>query len=72
MKCKFCGCSNRRPCRIPVDVEGNLALGSRSLDYLPCSWLIPDVCTSPACVEKAYIEATAIVDTLIEIQELAS
>jgi hypothetical protein len=24
---------------------------------VPCSWLLEDVCSNPACVEKAYAEA---------------
>jgi hypothetical protein len=29
-----------------------------TIEYEPCAWLIPNVCTAPACVEKAYFEAT--------------
>ena len=41
--CKFCGCTENAPCLIP-------GIG-------PCAWLLPDVCTNPECVEKAYQEA---------------
>lgn len=32
---------------------------------LSCDWLIPNVCTAPPCVEKAYAEACALVDELM-------
>lgn len=48
MRCKFCGCTDRWPCLIPTSNRKNAR-------RLPCSWLLPNVCTSPACVEKAYI-----------------
>lgn len=60
MKCKFCGCSDERPCRIPVDIDGqitNAAPGSYKVAYAACGWLIENICTSPPCVEKAYAEA---------------
>jgi hypothetical protein len=63
VKCKFCGCTDTRPCFIPAEfitdpdfvVAGNV---------VPCSWLIPNVCTAPACVDKAYIEACADLDRM--------
>ena len=59
--CKFCGCTESTPCLIPSSyitdpdfrVAGNV---------VPCSWLLDDVCTAPACVEKAYAEAPSIAD----------
>jgi hypothetical protein len=33
---------------VPADAETRL---------IPCAWLLHDVCTNPACVEKAYGEA---------------
>lgn len=71
MRCKFCGCTDERPCLIAAivkadgDVEitfGIVALvrpGER-IEMLPCGWLIPEVCSAPACVKKAY-EAIGIV-----------
>jgi len=65
MKCKFCGCTDERACHIPHDAEGNVLFDSISImhspHFSPCSWLIPNVCTAPACVEKAYL-ALRIVD----------
>jgi hypothetical protein len=71
VKCNFCGCTDRRPCLIPgiVDADGDdrdavISFGAiaivgpdQRIEMIPCSWLIPDVCTAPACVEKAYLEA---------------
>jgi hypothetical protein len=59
MKCKFCGCTENRPCLIPVDADGNLEFDRILAELggmtIPCAWLIPEVCTAPACVEKAYL-----------------
>ena len=43
MRCKFCGCTDEWPCL--------------SSDGQVCEWLIPNVCTNPACVDKAYEES---------------
>lgn len=61
MKCKFCCCTDDRPCAIPVVTNGadevvvafppTIAIG-----VTVCCWLIPGVCSAPACVEKAYLE----------------
>jgi hypothetical protein len=48
--CKFCGCSDMSPCF----VEG-----------MPCAWLLEDVCTNPACVLKAYLEARPHAESLM-------
>lgn len=61
MKCKFCGCTDDRPCSIPLELDGRIAIGAggifnSQLEYIACSWLIPELCSAPACVEKAYIE----------------
>jgi hypothetical protein len=51
--CKFCGCTDMRPCFVR-DVPGD----QRGPGFLsPCAWLIEDVCTNPDCVLKAYLEA---------------
>lgn len=62
MKCKFCGCTEERPCLIPIDVDGRLEVdpilaerARRRGLVVACAWLIPEVCTAPACVEKAYL-----------------
>lgn len=57
MKCKFCGCTDDRPCHLPIDIEGNflaIANPKTTVEFVPCAWLIPEVCSAPACVEHAY------------------
>ena len=72
MKCKFCGCTRNRSCRIPMTFVGDnpqpsiASPGQVSLFDLSCDWLIPNVCTHPVCVEKAYLEACALVDEVLE------
>jgi hypothetical protein len=68
-KCKFCHCSERRPCRLVAvkdapDLEPHILAGGIALVpadvhsfLVPCAWLTEDICTNPACVEKGYIEA---------------
>jgi hypothetical protein len=62
-KCKFCGCTEHRPCCLVEDPLGPCPLGTAVVPadaatrIIPCAWLIPDVCTNPACVDKAYLEA---------------
>ena len=59
MTCKYCGCSDERACSIPMqyDVENEyilappLTLGDFTV---PCHWVVPGVCSDPACVDKAY------------------
>lgn len=55
--CKFCKCSEFRPCLIPT--------GNPLQPVLPCGWLLEDVCSNPECVKKAYAEACQLVDRLI-------
>jgi hypothetical protein len=31
----------------------------------PCHWIAPDICSAPACVEKAYRERCAWMDAVI-------
>jgi hypothetical protein len=68
MKCKFCGCTDEKPCAIPIAdgvdgatlaTEGTIAIG-----VMPCGWLIEEVCTAPKCVEEAYAEAELLADQL--------
>jgi hypothetical protein len=56
MKCKFCGCTERRTCFIPASFISDPDLRA-SGNVVPCSWLIENVCTGPECVAKAYAEA---------------
>lgn len=78
MKCRFCGCTEKRACQIPMtfiaedSAKPAIAMpGQVSLFTLSCDWLIPNVCTHPLCVEKAYAEACALVDELIAMEEAA-
>jgi len=67
MKCKFCGCSDRRPCAIAMrmmDDQPMLALaGQVSTFTSACGWIAPEICSAPACVAKAYSEACALVES---------
>jgi hypothetical protein len=73
MTCKFCGCTDSKPCAIPIcegpGLEPMLATDSNvAIGVMPCGWLIDDpagpVCTAPACVEKAYEEAALLASQL--------
>jgi len=68
MKCKFCGCTNDRPCRIPLyvalDGEPAVAFTVQTHAFAACGWLIPECCTAPACVEKAYLAIAWITEEL--------
>lgn len=59
MKCKFCGCTDDRPCRIPVTTNGEEVVVAFppgiALGFLACSWLLPNVCSAPSCVDQAYM-----------------
>ena len=62
MKCKFCGCTEDKACLIPIAVESDGAIGlvydsAIARSVISCDWLLDDVCSAPACVEKAYTEA---------------
>ena len=63
MKCKFCGCTDERPCQIQIDIDGQLTNSATGI-FTACGWLIPNVCSAPACVEKAYAEAELLADQL--------
>jgi hypothetical protein len=67
-QCKFCGCTEAQGCTLirvfpgpglnPYLLPHGLALvPDGDVRMVPCEWLLPDVCTNPACVEKAYAEA---------------
>ena len=66
MKCKFCGCTDHRPCFIPPSFVEDAVAG------VPCSWLLSDVCTAPACVEKAYVEAWPLAEIIEARLELVA
>jgi hypothetical protein len=85
MTCKFCGCTDRRPCMIPMfyvpaprvpellelmpDEYPIIARPGQVAEFTtPCHWSTPDICSAPTCIEKAYAEACALVDALLEIE----
>lgn len=65
MKCKFCGCGDRNACQIPMrvmDDQEMIALaGQVSTFTAACGWVAENICSAPACIEQAYIEASALV-----------
>jgi hypothetical protein len=68
-QCKFCGCTEDRPCRIAFELDGSLAIGAGGLwnsrlNYVPCAWLLEDVCSAPACVDEAYAGARPLAETI--------
>jgi hypothetical protein len=66
MKCKFCGCSDDKPCFIPKEfIDGAVAA-------VPCAWLTLNCCSAPACVDKAYAEAELLASQLQFFIERAS
>jgi hypothetical protein len=86
LTCKFCHCTDARPCLIPMSFGTHpLSYGRDPLDYeqlpivvgprqvaeftTPCHWSAPDICSGPACIEKAYVETCEALDQLI-IDEL--
>jgi hypothetical protein len=72
--CKFCGCTEDKPCLITEITEyaDSYILGAGiklvpdgvKARLIPCGWLLDDVCSSPACVEKAYAEARLLASQL--------
>ncbi len=79
--CKFCQCTEDRPCMIPLSrdrFEGFSGIAFPGVPALgqsvPCAWLLEDVCDAPPCVEKAYFEARAQAEALmmqLALQEVA-
>jgi hypothetical protein len=53
--CRFCGCTEEMPCLL------GMMKGPAGVEPIYCVWLDDDeeVCTNPACVEKAYRKAVA-------------
>jgi hypothetical protein len=37
----------------------------------PCHWSAPNICSAPACIDQAYVEACAAIDRVIA-EELAA
>jgi hypothetical protein len=72
--CKFCKCTENSPCSIPLardryeGMEGVWFPGGVPPlgQALPCDWLLDDVCTNPACVEAAYLEARPQAEALMQ------
>jgi hypothetical protein len=74
--CKFCGCTEHRPCRlVAIELAGLdpcifspnriVPVPSDAITrVIPCGWLLEDVCSNPACVEKAYAEARPLAETI--------
>ena len=56
-QCKFCSCTDTRPCFLPAQLAETVSGVAGDTRRFPCAWLLPDVCSHPTCVEKAYAEA---------------
>ena len=84
-RCKFCGCTDDRPCAIPMRYSGSGALLPDSLGddpvlalpgqvahfTTPCHWSAENVCSAPACIAGAYVESCALIDELLA-EEMAA
>lgn len=81
MKCKFCGCTDRRACRIPMmNLEDDDIVGRSTALPLPtqvaefwttCHWSAPNICSAPACIDEAYREACDAVDLMLAAEMAA-
>jgi hypothetical protein len=63
--CKFCKCTDNSPCVIQGNYPSQLD-GVISPQSFACAWLLEDVCTNPACVEAAYLEARPQAEELMQ------
>jgi hypothetical protein len=74
-RCKFCGCTEDKPCLLTEVTEyaESFIIGTgiqlvpegAKTRLVPCAWLLEgDLCSAPACVEKAYAEAALLADQL--------
>ncbi len=73
--CKFCRCTDKRPCLLTevteyadsfiLDDGFQLIPDGAKTRLITCSWLMPDICTAPSCVEKAYREAVLEAEALL-------
>jgi hypothetical protein len=64
-RCRFCGCTERNPCSIPItfDETGRQRLArsnAEALERIPCGWYLEEVCNAPACIEKLIQESRVI------------
>jgi hypothetical protein len=81
MKCKFCGCTEDKPCLMTEVTEyaDSYVLGDgiqlipegAKTNLIPCAWMRFNVggiciCNAPACVEKAYREARPLAEQIDE------
>lgn len=72
--CRYCGCTPEKPCVIPIELDGRLAIGAGGLfnarlNYAPCGWLLPDICDAPVCVERAYMDVRNSAEQLTQLLE---
>jgi hypothetical protein len=85
MICKFCGCTNKRACAIPMftmdddDIIGRATsvVFPRDVAQLasftePCHWIAPNICSAPACVNRAYAERADAIVRLVIADELVA
>ncbi len=50
--CRFCGCTERRACRLPAHI-GELVAWLMGMPAPPtCFWLLADVCAAPGCLRR--------------------
>lgn len=61
-RCRFCDCTNDRPCMIPVreGENGTYYLARtecETTEVIACSWFLPQVCSRPECIEKLLLES---------------
>lgn len=75
--CKFCGCTEHKACRLVLvtapDLDSYLLPPGVALvpsdaetSIVPCQWILRDVCSNPACVDKAYAEAWPLAELIEE------
>jgi hypothetical protein len=57
--CRYCGCTDEKPCIFRAPGQDG-----PPFDLWPCAWLLEDVCSAPACVEKAYRDAWLLAEVI--------
>jgi hypothetical protein len=67
--CKFCGCTEATPCFIPASFVSDPDFRPNG-NVVPCAWLLDDVCSNPACVDKAFAEARPLAETIQKALDL--
>lgn len=67
--CRYCGCTNDDPCMTGMARRSVIMGGELAVGYFPCSWLLPDICDAPPCVEKAYMDARNSAEELTQLLE---